>query len=101
MVLPEFLTRAPDGFIHVSGHRIGLANLVHYYRQGYSAEMLACEYPTLPLARIHKVIAFYLENQSEIDDYIAQSEAAIVLLRATAEEGRRRAEKAERMAMAD
>jgi hypothetical protein len=44
---------------------------VYYYNDGYSAEMLACQYPTLPLALIHKVIAFYLENKSDVDAYVA------------------------------
>ena len=44
MTLPDSLTQDPDGFIHVTGHRIGLQHLVHYYNEGYSAEMLACEY---------------------------------------------------------
>ena len=56
MTLPDSLTQDPDGFIHVTGHRIGLQHLVHYYNEGYSAEMLACEYPTLSLATIHKIL---------------------------------------------
>lgn len=70
MNLPTFLTQEADGFIHVAGHRIGLQHLVHYYNEGYSAEMLACEYPSLSLAEIHKVIAFYLESRAEVDRYI-------------------------------
>ena len=45
MELPNFLMRDADGFIHLTGHRIGLASLIHYYNEGLSAEMLACEYP--------------------------------------------------------
>ena len=43
-----------------------------YYNQGYSVEMLFEQFPSLPLALIHKVIAFYLENQSEVDGYVAK-----------------------------
>jgi uncharacterized protein (DUF433 family) len=71
MTLPDFLTQDANGEIRLSGHRIGLFHLVHYYNEGYSAEMLVCQYPTLPLALIHKVIAFYLENRTEIDSYVA------------------------------
>jgi hypothetical protein len=42
------------------------------YDEGYSAEMLAEEFPTLSLALIHKTIGFYLENRADIDTYIAQ-----------------------------
>jgi hypothetical protein len=38
--------------------------------------MLAAHYPTLPLALVHKVLAFYLDNQSEVDAYVAACSAA-------------------------
>jgi uncharacterized protein (DUF433 family) len=72
MNLPDFLTRDAAGEIRLSGHRIGLFHVVHYYNEGYSAEMLVCQYPTLPLALIHKVIAFYLENKADVDAYVAE-----------------------------
>jgi uncharacterized protein (DUF433 family) len=72
MTLPDFLTQdAATGEIRLSGHRIGLYHLVHYYNEGYSPEMLVCQYPTLPLALVHKVIAHYLENWDEIDAYVS------------------------------
>ncbi len=39
--------------------------------------MLVCEYPMLSLVTIHKVIAFYLENKSEVDTYIARCQQII------------------------
>jgi uncharacterized protein (DUF433 family) len=85
--LPDFLTRDADGFIRVTGHRIGLSNLVHYYNDGLSAEMLACEYPTLPLSLVHKVIAFYLENRTTTDAYIAGCEEEIERQRSSVPNG--------------
>ncbi len=71
MTLPDFLIDSPDGEIRLTGHRISLYHVVDRYQEGYSAEMLAEHYPTLSLALIHKVIAFYLENQAEVDAYVA------------------------------
>jgi uncharacterized protein (DUF433 family) len=72
MTLPDFLTQEMGtGEIRLTGHRIGLYHLVHYYNEGYSAEMLVCQYPTLPLALVHKVIAYYLENRVVVDAYVA------------------------------
>jgi uncharacterized protein (DUF433 family) len=71
MILPDFLAQDPDGFVRVAGHRIGLHHLVHFYNEGYSPEMLADQFPTLPLPIIHKVIAFYLENRAEVDAHCA------------------------------
>ncbi len=70
MNMPDFLTSDALGNIRLRGHRIGLYHLVHYYREGFSPEMLVCQYPTLPLALVHKVIAFYLENRAEVDAYV-------------------------------
>ena len=71
MTLPDFLTRNAGGEVRLTGHRIGLLHLVHYYNEGYSPEMLVCQYPTLPLSLVHKVIAFYLENQAAVDAEVA------------------------------
>jgi uncharacterized protein (DUF433 family) len=76
--LPDFLIQARDGEIRLTGHRIGLYHLVQHYNEGESAEMLACRYPTLPLALVHKVLAFYLENHSDVDAYVAACSATMV-----------------------
>ena len=80
-LLPPYLHWHPDGEIRLAGHRIGLFHFVYYYNQGYTAEMILGQFPTLQLAVIHKVIAFYLENQKEVDDYVAQSQADLDQLR--------------------
>lgn len=77
MQLPDFLTQTPDGEIRLAGHRIGLFHVVEHYNDGDSAEMLASRYTTLPLALVHKVIAFYLDNQAEVDAYIAGCRSAM------------------------
>jgi uncharacterized protein (DUF433 family) len=77
MDLPDFLVQDPDGFLRLGGHRIGVAHVVHFYNDGYSPEMLAEQFPSLSLALIHKTIAFYLENQANLDAAIAQSQEEI------------------------
>jgi uncharacterized protein (DUF433 family) len=71
MNLPDFLTRHQYGEIRLTGHRIGLFHVVEDYKEGQSPEQIAERYPSLSLALIHKVIAFYLENRTELDDYVA------------------------------
>lgn len=86
MNLPDFLNAAPDGEIRLTGHRIGLFHLVQSYNEGESAEMIACRYPTLPLALVHKVIAFYLDNHVEVDEYVAAASVALKDQRDTAKQ---------------
>ena len=68
--LPEFLTRL-DGEVRLTGHRINLFSVVRLYQEGFSAEALSARFPTVSLAKIHKIIAFYLENQAAVDEYVS------------------------------
>jgi uncharacterized protein (DUF433 family) len=78
MNLPEFLQREPGtDFIRLTGHRIGLADVVRLYNEGNSAELIASHFPTLPLALVHKVLAFYLENYVAVDDYVTSDTDAL------------------------
>jgi uncharacterized protein (DUF433 family) len=87
MTLPEYLLQDPDGYIHVAGHRIGLQDVIHYYNEGNSAEALLDVFPTLPLASIHKVIAFYLDHRADVDAYIESCAAEMERQRAAAQRG--------------
>jgi uncharacterized protein (DUF433 family) len=71
VTLPELFSQDSTGEVLLVGHRVGLFHLVRYYNEGYSPEMLVCQFPTLPLSLVHKVIAYYLENRGEVDAYVA------------------------------
>lgn len=92
MTLPDFITQDSDGHLHLTGHRIGLRDIVFYYRDGYSPEMLLAEFPTLNLSLIHKVLGFYLESQAEFDADMARCDAEVEQQRATAIAGPSRTE---------
>ena len=98
MNLPDFLVQDADGYIHVTGHRIGLQDLVYYYNEGCSVEALVEAFPTLPLALVHKIIAFYLEHPAEVDAYVAGCEAEMEQQRAAAPHGPDLAELRRRLA---
>jgi uncharacterized protein (DUF433 family) len=92
MKVPDFLTEDADGFIHVTGHRIGLMHLIYYYNQGFSPAMLFDDYPTLSLDLIQNIIAFYQENKVEVDAYVARCQAEMEEQRARAPKGPSREE---------
>jgi uncharacterized protein (DUF433 family) len=87
MDLPGFLTRHERGEIRLTGHRIDLFHLISHYNQGYSAEMLLDQYPTLDLPMIHEVIAFYRDNQVDVDTYMSDVQAKIERFRAAYQPG--------------
>jgi uncharacterized protein (DUF433 family) len=84
---PDFLQQDDDGYVHVAGHRVGLGDIVHFYGHGDSPEMLHARFPTISLPLIHKIIACYLENQAEVDEYCARQADLIAARRAEARSG--------------
>lgn len=87
MELPEFLTLDKHGQVLCSGHRIGLVDVIHFFNEGYSAEMIASQFPTLALSLIYKVIGFYLDNRTEVDRYVAQEQEQVDRQRQTVTRG--------------
>jgi len=72
MRIPDFLNEQ-DGEVRLSGHRISLFHLLSVYQEGYSAEMLRDQFPTLSMALIHKVLGFYWENKGELDAALSRT----------------------------
>jgi uncharacterized protein (DUF433 family) len=69
------LTQNEDGTVRVIGSRILLDTIVGCFEQGDKAEDIQDGFPTLSLAQIKAVIAWYLSNQAEVQEYIAEREA--------------------------
>jgi uncharacterized protein (DUF433 family) len=57
----------PAGDVRFKGHRIGLEHVLAYYRQGYTAEGIAHEFPGLSLEAIYAAITLYLHNRDRMD----------------------------------
>ena len=80
--LPDFLQET-NGEIHFAGTRVGIHDLLHFYHNhGFSAEMLAADYPSVKLPTIYKFLAFYVENARDIDARIAVLDGELEALRA-------------------
>jgi uncharacterized protein (DUF433 family) len=65
-----------DGTYRVGDTRISLDSLVYLYRDGISAEGMVESFPALTLEQVHGALAFYLANQKEIDQYLADGQRA-------------------------
>lgn len=62
------------GVMRVGTSRVMLDSVVAGYRQGHSAETLQQQYPALSLEEVYGAIAFYLANQSEVDEYLKRQD---------------------------
>ena len=72
MRLEDYFDFQSPNIIRIKGHRINLEDIVDYYREGYSPEQLAQEFPGLSLEKIYVTIAYYLHNKAEIDAYMVR-----------------------------
>lgn len=59
------------GTYRVGPTRVRLDSVVFLYNQGSSAEQIVAEYPSLQLADVHLVIAYYLNHKSDVEAYLA------------------------------
>jgi uncharacterized protein (DUF433 family) len=61
-----------DGVIRVGGTRVTLDTLVAAFDAGATAEEIAQQYPSVALADVYSVIAYYLRHQPEIRAYLTE-----------------------------
>jgi uncharacterized protein (DUF433 family) len=71
----EYVTTV-EGSYRIADTRVALDSMVYLYREGMSAESMVDSYPALTLEQVHGALAFYLANQKEIDDYLAEGPRA-------------------------
>jgi uncharacterized protein (DUF433 family) len=80
LALPETVTLPmkvdEQGDIRISGTRVMLDTLIARYQQGDTPEAIHEGFPTVPLADIYTVIAYYLANQAEVDAYLKERDEA-------------------------
>lgn len=63
------------GVIRVGKTRVTLLTIVGRYRAGDTPEQIHEGFPTVSLADIYAVLAYYLAHQDTVDAYIQQIEA--------------------------
>lgn len=60
-----------DGALRIAGTRVSLASVVIGFREGESPQQIVQSYPTLTLAQVYGAIAYYLENEEMISEYLS------------------------------
>jgi uncharacterized protein (DUF433 family) len=78
VVVPLFTDT--DGAIRVRGTRVLLDVIVTAFLAGATADEIAQKFPTLALADVYQIIAYYLNNTAAIDSYVAQRQAEAAVL---------------------
>jgi uncharacterized protein (DUF433 family) len=72
--IETMLVRSPDvcgGRLRLDGTRITVHQIVTWYKQGYSPEEIADQYPHTTLAHVYAALAYYHANREEIEHELA------------------------------
>jgi uncharacterized protein (DUF433 family) len=69
-VVEVLLTRDEDGAIQVGNTRVLLEVVIGAYQRGDTPERIVSGFPTLSLADVYAVIAYYLSHQEQVEAYI-------------------------------
>jgi uncharacterized protein (DUF433 family)/predicted HTH domain antitoxin len=61
-----------DGVIRIGGTRVTLDTVVAAFQEGATAEEIVYQYPSLELAEVYAVLAYYLQHRSQVETYLRQ-----------------------------
>ncbi len=68
------LTLWDDGTIRVTGTRLLLDMIIHAHQRGDIPEVIADSFPAASVAEVYAIIAYYLNNKTELDKYLEEQE---------------------------
>lgn len=75
------------GRLRIEGTRITVNQIVVLYKQGYSAEDIADQYPHLTLAQVYTALAHYHANREEMEADLATESQEKVITGSSENEG--------------
>jgi hypothetical protein len=69
----------------VRGTRVLLDMIVTAFRAGATAEDITQKFPTVALADVYQIIAYYLTHSAEVDSYLLKRQAEAAVLQSEVE----------------
>lgn len=78
---PVPLEQDDQGNIRVKSSRIALETLLAAFKNGATTEEIFESFPTLALADIYSVIAYYLHHQEQVEAYLTEQDAKATEIR--------------------
>jgi len=64
------LETGADGVVRISKTRVTLDTIIAAFSEGATAQEIAQQYPSLPLADVYYVLGYYLRRPSEVQSYL-------------------------------
>jgi uncharacterized protein (DUF433 family) len=81
----EYVEKRNGGY-YIAGTRVSLDSIVYEFLSGSSAEAIQQAFSTVSLEEVYGAITFFLANQSEVEEYLAEGEREYEKLRLEARE---------------
>lgn len=81
------LTVEAGGAIRIAGTRVNLDTVVYQFNAGASAETIVDRFPSLKLADVYSVLAYYLNHKEEVENYLRRREQEAAVIRVQIEDG--------------
>lgn len=66
--------RDEGGALRVGRTQVTLESVLWAHQRGATPEEITDQFPTLELADVYDVVAYYLRHRAEVDQYLAQQE---------------------------
>ena len=63
-----------NGGLYVAGTGVSLDSVVIRFREGVSPEKIAQSFPTLKVSQVYGAIAYYLENEKTVNEYVEEGQ---------------------------
>jgi len=63
-----------NGGLYVAGSRVSLDSVAVLFQEGASPERIVESFPTLKLSQVYGAIAYYLENEKLVKEYMEESQ---------------------------
>ena len=63
-----------NGGLYIAGSRVSLDSVVIRFQEGGSPDRIVQSFPTLKLSHVYGAIAYYLEHEEMVKEYIAEGE---------------------------
>lgn len=66
------LTKTEAGVLRIGDTRVSLDSVIIAFNQGSAPEEIVYDYDSLSLSEVYAAISYYLQNQREVDLYLAE-----------------------------
>lgn len=80
------MTLWEDGSIRVGSSRVTLDSVVREFTSGATVEQIQDDFPTLSLREIYGAIAYYLDHEDRVEEYLQRRDEEAVQVRRETED---------------